>query len=303
MKRLIIALAIFISGTGLFCASHPSSMMLRRQVEETRLAWMAQTQRLAQARIQLAEADESLRLLKQSPEPLESTPRSQVPESLLSTIHSSHLSAAQAEDLLADLDFNWNTTGAYLIVTKDTLRAISLKALKGMRLDDTAYNVLAITPDERARIDALTQSLGDAYKAWAEARLRREKLGSDEVVAFTIPEDPSFSQSFSNQFTTGLLSVLGKERGELLQGYSESWLGSLGMAGGGDTSFVVKRYQAGNQPRLSFAIRSHGNAFGTDVAPEQPFPEAFLPLFPNGWSDLAKREGFEMPKRSYPIMR
>jgi hypothetical protein len=34
----------------------------------------------------------------------------------------------------------------------------------------------------------------------------------------------------------------------------------------------------------------------TDVSPYQPFAEAFLPLFPNGWPDLAQREGFELPK-------
>lgn len=296
MKRLLLAMAILITGTTVFCVNRHSIMEHKRQAVETRVLWMAQTQLLAQARIQLADADERLRLLKQSQESWESMPRPQVSESLVSTINSTHLSAEQAEDLLAELDFNWATTGKYLIVTKDTLRAISLKAMRGMKLDGTPCDVLAITPDEHARIDAMMQSLGDAYKTWAEGRLRREKLGSEDVAAFTLPEDASFSQSFSNQFTSGILSILGKERGELLQSYSDSWLASLGMSGGGDTSFVVKRYQAGNQTRLNYAVRSHGNAFATDVSPEQPFPEAFLPIFPSGWTDLAKREGFDLPK-------
>lgn len=38
----------------------------------------------------------------------------------------------------------------------------------------------------------------------------------------------------------------------------------------------------------------------TDVNPWQPFPEAFRPLFPGGWKELAEREGFELPKSFQP---
>jgi hypothetical protein len=31
-------------------------------------------------------------------------------------------------------------------------------------------------------------------------------------------------------------------------------------------------------------------------SPFQQFPEVFRSLFPGGWTDLAQREGFELPK-------
>jgi hypothetical protein len=70
----------------------------------------------------------------------------------------------------------------------------------------------------------------------------------------------------------------------------------LGFGGGGDNALTVKRNGAGNEPRLSFELKYSGNIMSTDVSPYQQFPEAFLPLFPNGWADLARREGFELPK-------
>ena len=45
-----------------------------------------------------------------------------------------------------------------------------------------------------------------------------------------------------------------------------------------------------------FEVRYSRNTMTTDVSPHQNIPPAFLPLFPNGWPDLARREGFELPK-------
>ena len=33
---------------------------------------------------------------------------------------------------------------------------------------------------------------------------------------------------------------------------------------------------------------------GAAITPHQPFPEAFLPIFPGGWTQVAELEGFEL---------
>ena len=99
-----------------------------------------------------------------------------------------------------------------------------------------------------------------------------------------------------NNFATAALSVLGMERGNLLRHYCDRWISELGLQGGGDTSLTVNRYQSGGEAGLRFELKYSGNTMSTEVSPGQPFPEAFLPLFPNGWPDLAKHEGFELPK-------
>jgi hypothetical protein len=41
---------------------------------------------------------------------------------------------------------------------------------------------------------------------------------------------------------------------------------------------------------------------GSDYLPlkDKDFPKAFRPIFPNGWADVAEREGFELPKETEP---
>jgi len=80
-------------------------------------------------------------------------------DALLATATATNLSPAQSEKLLAELGFNWNTTRDYLVVSKDSLKRVSLSAMKDMRLTDVACKVLAITPEERSTIEATTQQL------------------------------------------------------------------------------------------------------------------------------------------------
>jgi hypothetical protein len=71
-------------------------------------------------------------------------------------------------------------------------------------------------------------------------------------------------------------------------------MNDLGMNGGGEpTTLTVKRHQAGH---LNVEVGNAHGSMSTEVSPYQPFPTAFAPLFPNGWTDLAAREGFELTK-------
>ena len=116
------------------------------------------------------------------------------------------------------------------------------------------------------------------------------------LAKYTLPFDPQFSQSLSNEFAGGVIAALGAERGELMLDYASSWMLDLGIRGRAATILTIKRPSAG-QERLPFELRTpDGGTMYTDVSPYQPFPEAFRPVFPGGWSDLAKRDGFELPK-------
>jgi hypothetical protein len=206
------------------------------------------------------------------------------------------LTAAQREQLLAELGFNWRTTGDYLIVSKETLRAISFGALRDAKLSDTACAVLSVTPDERASVDATAQSLNAALGDWTRTHAQREDPSGDVVAKYTLPTDADFSQSLSNQFASSVVGTLGDERGELLLQYAHQWMSELGMENPGSQTLTVSRYPNGDTSRLSFSVsQSTGAMMSTDVSPYQPFPPAFQPLFPNGWSDLAQREGFALP--------
>jgi len=297
MKRLVIALFVLAAGTTAVCVLRDSTGQVRRELAARGEAWRAETELVAAARNEHTEFTERLGDLKRtlSAQP----PTVGTVAELLRAVESngpSRLTIEQREKLLADLGFNWNSTGDYLVVSKDALPRMSLEGMKGMKLTETVCSVLAITPPERAALESMTQQLGVDFKAWAETHVQRAEPVGDVVAKYTMPADAAFSQSLSNMFSTGVLAALGTERGELLMNYARSWMSDLGMLGGKPTTMKVKRYQAGDEPRLGFEISQGSSIMSTEVSPHQPFPEAFRPLFPDGWADLAAREGFELPK-------
>jgi hypothetical protein len=297
MKRLVLALAILASAAGVVGALHHAASQYQRVADDQTQVLMRETRLVAQARTRFTSITEQVRDLKQKLRTLRAIAAGSDPGALGIRAGSAHLSPAQSEQLLAELGFNWASTGDYLIVSKDTLRAISVSGLRGTRLNQTACDVLAITPDERANIETTTQALVDQYKAWAQEHIRREEPSGDIVAKYTLPQDSALSQSLSNSFASGITATLGQERGNLLLDYCSSWMMELGLGGGGGNSILtVKRYGSGDDSHLSLVLDYSGSHMSTDVSPYQEFPGAFLPLFPNGWPDLAQREGFALPK-------
>lgn len=308
MKRLFLAILILVPAAGLAYAMHSSAMQLRRQANSQEQAWLAERQSLALARTQFNSVTEQVRQLTQKLE-AQSVPagaglagqftRRFLSEHLATADAFSgfaRLSPAESEELLAELGFNWGSTGDYIIVSKDTLRALSLGGVRDNKLNQTACDVLAITPDERATLDAAIQSLSDDYNTWAQAHIRRGDPSGNIVAQYTLSADNDFSLSLSNRFAGALTSTLGEQRGSLLMQYSSSWMEQLGMNGGDDTTLTVRLQHGGDDPAYGYEVKQGGGINSSVIAPHQGFPGAFRPLFPNGWTDLAQREGFPLPK-------
>jgi hypothetical protein len=298
MKKLFLVFVIFAVGTSLFCAFQSTTIQLRNHAAADLENWQAQTQRVAQMRIERESLEEHVQSSTRELNILQHVAMSRSVKDKFIPKVGQRLSPAEREKLLSELGFDWNSTGDYLIVSKETLERIGLDGMKGSKLSDVVSEVLAITPGEQAAIDGMTAQLTADYKTWAESHVHRNEPSGDVVASYSLPVDAEFSQTLSNAFVGGVLGTLGNERGNLLLDYSRSWMISLGMENFGTTppaTMIVKRYPNGDD-RLSLETKQAGNTMRTDVSPWQPFPEAFLPLFPGGWADLAKREGFELPK-------
>jgi hypothetical protein len=300
MKRIFLTLTILVAGASAFCAFHYSAARIRNDAADGRDAWLAQTQLLARTQIQRTELTTRIRELKQD---LFSRSGGGTPDSelarLIATNGMMHLSPEQRERLLAELGFDWNSTGDYLVVSKDSLRKVTLNATHNNRLTDAACQVLALTPEERAGVESAMSRAAADYKTWATSHIQRTEPEGDVVAKYTLQTDADVSQSFSNTFCSGVMTALGSERGELLLDYAGSWMMDMGLEPAGrprsPTTMIVRR-QSGDQTGLGYELRQAGSTMSTVVSPWQPFPGAFLPLFPGGWPDLAAREGFELPK-------
>jgi hypothetical protein len=296
MNKFLLTLGILASGAALTFNLHHRVVLAADAAAEARQAWLTQTQLLALA--QTERATLAVRVKERREEVSRQRGGASQPdaEPLLALTNHARLTSAQSEQLLAELGFNWRTQPDYVVVSKENLKKVSVPGMKGMKLSDAACKVLAITPEERGALEATTRELSAEYNSWAQANVRREEPSGEVLAKYSLNPDAAYSQSLSNRFAHTVLGTLGQERSELLLSYAYDWMSGLGMYGGDPTTLTLTRYGGTNAPRLSMKLRQSFGTMVADVSPYQPFPEAFRPIFPGGWTDLAQREGFALPK-------
>ena len=126
------------------------------------------------------------------------------------------------------------------------------------------------------------------------ANVQRTEPKGDVVAQYKVTFDEAFTQQVGSTFSNQVFAAIGPERGELLLEYASDWMRAMGMLGVEPTTLTVNQHDK-NKLRYQFTIKATHSSMTTEISPWQPFPEAFKPLFPNGWADLAKAEGFELP--------
>lgn len=298
MKRLLIAFAILVTATITFSALRAGTVRATQTTATDRELWRVQAQRLEQMRTEREQLREHVRDAKhQAIVPAaDSNTDDLAAEFATNTLQ--NLSPEKAERLLAELGLNWNSPGDYLFVSKASLPGISLSAIRGAKLTAAGRAALAITAGEQSAIDTEVQRLSSEYTSWLRAHVQREEPSGDVLAKYVLASDPQFSETSSNAFAGVIFSTLGSQRATLLQQYALNWMDSLGMFGarpayGEPTSMTVRRQQ-GNY--LMLDVRQGMSVMSCGLTPGQPLPEAFQPLFPGGWKELAERENFELPQ-------
>lgn len=298
MKRIVIVLAIFAAGASLFCSLKAGTERLRFETRSAQNALETQTRDFAQLSIERTQLEQHVEELNQEVATARQSDPGAAADSAVPK-PGAILSPQQREKLLAELGLNWNSTGDYVVVSKETLRGISLGAMKNNKLTGVANDVLAITSDERASINTTLQRVAADYQAWAQSHLQHEEPSGD-VIKYTLPADPQFSQTLSNTFVSTVFDTLGQERGQLLEGYSWQWMTDRGLAGNANPDYPItltlKQRQSGDQTQIGYEFINAGGTMSSEVSPWQPIPEPFQALFPGGWPDIAKQAGFTLPK-------
>ena len=94
-----------------------------------------------------------------------------------------------------------------------------------------------------------------------------------------------------------LALAVGRERAGLILDISRDQMASDIGVSSSPRTMIIRRKLVGNEQRLEAKTSTPGMIHEGSLA-EVAFPAAFRPVFPNGWADVAKREGFELPKES-----
>lgn len=200
---------------------------------------------------------------------------------------------AGAEQLLSDLGYNWNTTGDYLVVSKSSLAAFSFPAIHHTTVIPGISEMLAITPDENAAIQQITEGIAGEYAAWAKEHIQRHEPRGKVLAKYALAFDPGFSQSLSNRLSQGLLAILGPERSALFIGHSSGFMSAVGIGFSKEANFELTL----KSEELWIEQQSSGGGKRVCLIKEySDFPGEFRAVFPGGWAELAEREHFELPK-------
>jgi len=292
MIKIFLALAILGAGTAGFLTARRSANRLQREASATRESWIVQTQALADAQSERARLAERIRELKQNLRQAEAAGNQKGVWSVLETNRTGDLAPDLREHLLEELGFNWNSSEAFIVVSKETLREIQMIPIRKGKLTDSAAAALALTPQERSQVEAAAQHMRADLKDWVSSHLKRNEPTDDVVAHYSLPGDPAMYQSISSNFNAAVLEAVGPQRTELITPSAGFWIWNVC---GGGPDLIIKRYEVGNEQRLG--IPSGGTNW-TDLSSRPYFPRAFLPIFPSGWADVAEREGFELPKES-----
>ncbi|MGA2544608.1 MAG: hypothetical protein ABSG78_23910 [Verrucomicrobiota bacterium] len=304
MNKILLALTLLGAGAGGFLTARQSTTQLQHEVKETREAWLVQTQLVAVAQSDQAGLSNRVRELKQALAQPQAVGESAV-WSALQTNRAGHLTPELRDSLREELGFNWTSSPDFIVVSKETVRDIHMAVIGGDgKLTDSAAAVLALTPGERSQVEAAVQRVRTDGRDWASSHIERTEPKDDVVAQYTLPGDPALAQSLSNKVATAVFDALGRERAELIVPSAEGWMSqSTGIYATKPTIMTVKRYQAGNEPRLKVQIHWHDGAIQSSDLWQGPrcdlaVPGVFRPIFPDGWDDVAKREGFELPEKS-----
>jgi hypothetical protein len=313
MNKILLALAILGAGTAGALTARHSTMRLQREANAARESWVVQTQVLADAQGERAGLAERIRELKQNLRQAEAAGNQNDLWSVLETNRIGHLSPDLREHLLDELGFNWNSSEAFIVVSKETVRQMRMHAITGWwpdgdfwhaRLIDSAAAVLALTPQERRQVEAAMERVKEDLKDWAISHTERSEPHDDVLAQYTLQSAPP--TSISNNIMSEISGAIGKERTELMQmgsstelldGSIQEWISELANWGGDKpVTMTLKRFSDGNKQVLKFQERDDGRWVPIRIR----FPTIFRPLFPNGWGDVAEREGFELPKETKP---
>ena len=128
MKKILLALTILAVGASAFHAARQDAAQLQQNVQAANEAWQIHTQQLAAAQTEQAGLTERVRELKQT---LAQTPAAAdiTLWTALQTNRADRLPRQLRERVLAELGFNWQSSADFIVVSKETVRAIGMQAI------------------------------------------------------------------------------------------------------------------------------------------------------------------------------
>jgi hypothetical protein len=259
MKRAILAFILLLAGGTGFFALKAVAHRAGEQLRASQSDWSVQTQRLAEMEAEVTALTAKIRELNRDLQAQGPAPASDL-AGLLDTNRLAGLTPEAWEKLRAELGLSWHSSAEWILLSKTTLATVRMNALKGSHLTEAACGALAITPEERRRLNDAFAATCQEFTTWAKTSLQREATNGEMLVRFTIPPNPDLAVGLSNKLASAVMATLGQQRAEFLERYAQEWyqieLGGLVTM---TNTLTVSRETAGYEtPQLHFDFSVKG---------------------------------------------
>jgi hypothetical protein len=207
-----------------------------------------------------------------------------------------YMPSKMSSAFLAGLGFTWDSSGQYVLVQKASLKELRPRLFKMEKLADQPCALLSITQEERQQVDAAFADSWDEFAAWAKANIQRDGPSGQMLVRFTIPASDHIAQVLTNHLFSDIAGAMGSERAELLGSFASGWLRTSAPCFAGVTNSLAVLQQPDIGGKSSLLCRQGGHTEITSKIDPQHFPPPWERIFPGGWTEIAQREGFELPQ-------
>jgi hypothetical protein len=296
MKKILLALTILSVGAGAFQIARQSTNRLQEEIAKLHQSWMVETQWLATAQIEQAGLAERGGEMKRTLALTPVTPENQL-WLALQTNRADCLPSKLQKRLREEFGFTWQSMKDYVVVRKHTVRKLGIQFIPpGGRFNDAALGALAITSEERARLEAAIEQAKTDFKDWVKDQVQRGEPADDVVAHYTLAGDATMARGITNEFFSAVAEAVGEQRAELIHDTALTWMEEMGVSHH-STRLTIMREMDGGDSRLKVEMRENGrNKSAYLPLKDDDFPKALRLLFPNRWAGLAEREGFELPK-------
>jgi hypothetical protein len=210
------------------------------------------------------------------------------------------MSSEMRRAFLAGLGFTWQSSDNYVLVHKAALKGVRPNLFKMggkvAELADLACAILSIMPEERQQVDVAFANSWDEFAALAKANIQRDGPSGQMLVRFMIPGSDQIAHILTNHLFSNIAGAIGSERAELLGSFAVAggWLPASYFAGVTNTLAVLQQPGTGGKSEL--LCQRSGRSEGTTKIDPQHFPPLWEKIFPGGWTEIAQREGFELPQ-------
>lgn len=207
-------------------------------------------------------------------------------------------------ELRAILALPPNLSADSVLISKPSLLALEPRGPgRDDKLPDALCGILSLPAEQRQDIEAALSDSRAEFSDWARQNLQRQGPQGDTLVRYTIPPNDA-ANAITNRLMTKLSETLGDERTELFYHFADGWFqvqnGYLGTVT--NTLSVFRKVGDNGQPALLYHLTREGpqSSMGEGPGPIQPqfFPPAWRNVFPGGWAEVARREGFDLPAQA-----